>query len=174
MSSLPPVITSKRFEVKWSGSDAHAGVNEYAVYVSENDGLFTKWKDYTAAVSDTFNGEFNKTYKFFSIASDRAGNFEEAPIDPTAVPDAVARVESPTNVAEIPDEKLIVYPTVTNGKVMILTPKPVTIEVVGINGQRFEQLQLRQNGQIDLSNKPAGVYLLKLIPQNKVIKVVKY
>jgi hypothetical protein len=174
VSSLPPVITSKRFEVKWSGTDAHAGVNEYAVYVSENDGLFTKWKDYTAAVSDTFNGEFNKTYKFFSIASDRAGNFEEAPVDPTAVPDAVARVESPTNVAELPDEKLIVYPTVTNGKVMILTPKPVTIEVVGINGQRFEQLQLRQNGQIDLSNKPAGVYLLKLTPQNKVIKVVKY
>lgn len=174
VASLPPVITTKRFEVKWSGSDAHAGVNEYAVYVSENDGLFTKWKDYTAALSDTFNGEFNKTYKFFSIANDRAGNFESAPPDPTAVPDAVARVESPTNVAELKDEQLLVYPTVTSGKVMVLTPKSVTIEIVGINGQRFEQFSLRQNGQIDLSNKPAGVYLLKLSPQNRVIKVVKY
>ncbi|MFN9111696.1 MAG: T9SS type A sorting domain-containing protein, partial [Bacteroidota bacterium] len=174
VASLSPVVSSPRFEVKWSGSDAHAGVDEYVVYVSVNDSLFQKWKNFTTAVSDTFVGEVNKTYKFYSIAVDRAGNFESPPSDPLSIPDAMTRVELSTNVVDIPQEKLLVYPTVTSGKVMILTPKPVTIEVLGINGHRFEQLQLRQNGQIDLSNKPAGVYLLKLTPQNKVIKVVKY
>jgi len=174
VASLPPVVTSTRFEVKWSGSDAHAGIDQYAVYVSDNDGLFQKWKNYSSAVSDTFVGQPNHTYKFFSVATDRAGNFEFAPPDPTAVPDAVTRVEFATNVVDLPEDGLLVYPTVTTGKVMVHAPKPLQVEVLGINGQRMDQLVLRQTGQIDLSGKPAGVYILRLLPLNRVIKVVKY
>ena len=93
MAALPAVINTPNFVVNWGGSDAHAGIDEYAVYVSVNDSLFKQWKKFTTAVSDTFHGQFNKTYKFFSVAKDKAGNYEAAPIDPLATPDAVTSVQ---------------------------------------------------------------------------------
>lgn len=80
--------------VNWGGSDAHAGIEQFAVYVSVNDSLFRQWKKFTTAVSDTFRGQFNKTYKFFSVAVDKAGNFEEAPFDPYLNPDGITSVQA--------------------------------------------------------------------------------
>ncbi|MBL0132002.1 MAG: hypothetical protein IPP43_13625 [Chitinophagaceae bacterium] len=86
---LPPIVNAPNFVVSWGGSDAHSGIDKFAVYVSVNDSLFKHWKKFTTAVSDTFHGQFNKTYKFFSVALDRAGNYEDAPGDPYTSPDAV-------------------------------------------------------------------------------------
>ena len=90
---LPAIVTTPNFVVNWSGSDAHAGIEQYAVYVSVNDSLFKQWKKFSTAVADTFRGEFNKTYKFFSVAVDRAGNYEDPPFDPYATPDAATTVQ---------------------------------------------------------------------------------
>ncbi|MBC7867660.1 MAG: T9SS type A sorting domain-containing protein, partial [Gloeobacteraceae cyanobacterium ES-bin-316] len=59
-----------------------------------NDSLFKQWKKFTTAVSDTFRGEFNKSYKFFSVAVDRAGNYEDPPFDPYVSPDAATSVQA--------------------------------------------------------------------------------
>jgi PKD repeat protein len=91
--ALPAIVSTPNFVVNWGGSDAHAGIDKFAVYVSVNDSLFKHWKKFTTAVTDTFHGQFNKTYKFFSIAVDKAGNFEEAPFDPYLTPDAVTSVQ---------------------------------------------------------------------------------
>lgn len=95
VAALPPVVTTNDFVVNWSGTDAHAGVGEYAVYVSINDSLYTRWKRYSGAVSDTFHAEHGKTYKFFSVALDKAGNFENAPVNPLLTPDAVTTIALP-------------------------------------------------------------------------------
>ncbi len=86
---LPPTVYTPNFVVNWGGSDAHSGIDKFAVYVSVNDSLFKQWKKFTTAVSDTFHGQFNKTYKFFSVALDKAGNYEDAPVNPDTSPDAV-------------------------------------------------------------------------------------
>ncbi len=91
---LPPVSNTVDFVVNWSGADAHAGIASYCVYVSINDSMFIKWKDFTTAQSDTFHGKYLNTYKFYSRALDRANNFEKPLENPLANPDAVITLEA--------------------------------------------------------------------------------
>ena len=79
VAPLPPVSNNKNFVVNWGGTDAHAGIAGYNVYYSVNDSLFKRWKSFTTATSDTFHGQYNKLYKFYSVAIDKANNFELAP-----------------------------------------------------------------------------------------------
>ena len=91
---LPAVSNETDFVVHWAGSDAHAGIASYCVYVSINDSAFVKWKDFTTALSDTFHGKYLNTYKFYSRALDKANNFEKSVEDPLGNPDAVITLEA--------------------------------------------------------------------------------
>lgn len=91
---LLAVTNETDFVVHWAGSDAHAGVASYCVYVSINDSAFVKWKDFTTALSDTFHGKYLNTYKFYSRALDKANNFEKSVEDPLGNPDAVITLEA--------------------------------------------------------------------------------
>jgi hypothetical protein len=77
------------FTLQWSGSDQHSGIQSYAIYVSENSGAFTPWLT-TTQTSATFNGACGRTYAFYSLARDNAGNVE----DPPAQRDAVTSVQT--------------------------------------------------------------------------------
>ena len=85
---MPKIISNKNFLVSWGGTDAHAGIASYNVYYSVNDSAFKNWKRYTTQISDTFQGQYNKRYKFYSIALDRANNFELPPDSAGFYPDA--------------------------------------------------------------------------------------
>ncbi len=89
VATLPAIQSTAQFQVNWSGSDQHAGIRYYSVYVSVNDSIFKPWISLTSATSDTFSGMHGNTYKFYSIALDKAGNFEDPPFDPYNNPDAV-------------------------------------------------------------------------------------
>lgn len=95
MNTLPPVSYSTSLNVDWSGSDAHAGINLYSIYVSVNDSTYKVWKELTGLTSAVFNGQLGNTYKFFSVALDKAGNYEDPPADPLNNPDAVTTVNAP-------------------------------------------------------------------------------
>jgi hypothetical protein len=86
---LSPTVATQSFPVNWNGIDLHSGIEKYAVFVSINDSAFFKWKDAVNETSAIYQGEFGKSYKFFSIAIDKAGNTEYPPVDPMATPDAV-------------------------------------------------------------------------------------
>jgi hypothetical protein len=98
---LPTVVASQSFQVNWNGTDAHSGIEKFVVFVSVNDSAYTKWKDVGTEASALFNGEFGKTYKFFSIAIDKAGNTEYPPVDPMAAPDAMTTPLAPGMVISI-------------------------------------------------------------------------
>jgi hypothetical protein len=86
-SSVAPLAaaqTSSDFEVRWSGTDAGAGVQSYTIYVSENGGPFRKWLTGTTATSALFAGRAGRTYAFYSLAKDNAGNEEAVPASPDA------------------------------------------------------------------------------------------
>lgn len=73
---------SPDFRVEWSGTDDGAGVQDYSVFVAENGGPFIAWLRHTTATSATFTGQLGTAYAFFSVARDRTGNIESAPITP--------------------------------------------------------------------------------------------
>jgi hypothetical protein len=90
VTALPPVQTSPRFTVSWSGSDAHSGIRSHTVYVSENGGPFEPFLVNTPALSGAFTGEPGTTYAFYSIAADMAFNQEP----PKASGEAATQVQA--------------------------------------------------------------------------------
>jgi hypothetical protein len=88
--ALAATQASAGFSVRWSGSDHGSGVLDYTIFVSENGGSFVTWLTNTDATSASFAGQSGKTYAFYSVARDRAGNLEEEP----PAPDAVTRIVS--------------------------------------------------------------------------------
>lgn len=64
------------FVVQWAGTDNGSGVGGYTIYVSDNDGPYTPWLANVTSTSAIFDGLAGHTYRFFSRARDRVGNFE--------------------------------------------------------------------------------------------------
>jgi hypothetical protein len=65
------------FLVQWQGTDIGAGIADYTVFVSENGGRFSTFLRNTTETSATFTGQSGKSYAFYSVARDQAGNMEE-------------------------------------------------------------------------------------------------
>jgi hypothetical protein len=72
--------------ILWSGGDAAggSGIGSYDIYVSRDDGAYQPWLLATKETSARFTGESGSVYRFYSIARDRAGNTETAPVKPDA------------------------------------------------------------------------------------------
>jgi hypothetical protein len=66
------------FTVSWTGLDTGSGIRSYTVYSSENGGPYTVWLSDATFTSDLFIGQGGKTYSFYTIARDAAGNSEPA------------------------------------------------------------------------------------------------
>jgi len=94
--SLEQYQTSTSFVVSWSGTDTAGNkpgeIENYTIYVSDNNGTFTKWLDEIVATSGTFTGQTGHSYKFYCVAKDRAKNIEEK------IPSA----EAQTSLTQIP------------------------------------------------------------------------
>ena len=88
---LPAVLNDTTFLLRWSGTDAHAGIMGYDIYAIINDTITRRILRNTPTDSIRINGAFGNTYKFFSVASDLVGNIEDLP----GVPDAVISLSAP-------------------------------------------------------------------------------
>ena len=83
------------FYVNWSGSDTGSGMRDYSVFVSEDGGPYNIWLSETTDTSGIFAGKPGKTYTFYSVARDRAGNVEAVKTSPeatTTTPNVVVNV----------------------------------------------------------------------------------
>lgn len=89
VAPLAPAQTTTDFQVSWAGSDVGSQIVEYQVLVSEDGGPFTVFVGATTDTQATFSGTPGRTYAFYSVARDDAGNVEAAPL----AADAVTRIE---------------------------------------------------------------------------------
>ncbi len=62
--------------MQWSGTDQGSALRDYTIYVSDNGGSFTPWLSNTTLTQSNYSGVNGHTYRFYSIASDLAGNAE--------------------------------------------------------------------------------------------------
>ncbi|MBP7375943.1 MAG: PD40 domain-containing protein [Pyrinomonadaceae bacterium] len=90
IAALPTTSASVSIPLVWGGSDDAngSGLGNFDIYVSENNGEYYPFVSSTPDLGGTFNGNFGRTYRFYSRARDNAGNVEAAP----AVADAVVTV----------------------------------------------------------------------------------
>ena len=76
--------------ISWTGSDDPngSGLAGFDLMVSENGGTYLPFVTNASGSGVLFNGKWGRTYRFYSVAADNAGNVEAAP----AVPDATITV----------------------------------------------------------------------------------
>ena len=92
VSALSATTLGTGITVNWSGTDVGAGVADYDIYVSDNNGPWTLWLDNTAETTGRYSGQAGHSYAFFSVARDHAGLTETPSFnaDATTVPQAFA------------------------------------------------------------------------------------
>ncbi|HUF10386.1 MAG TPA: CARDB domain-containing protein [Rhodothermales bacterium] len=73
---LPWKRDSVAFSIEWEGSDTGSGLSSCDVYVSRDDGPFELFADGLIEKTFVFAGEENVQYRYFSRATDNAGNRE--------------------------------------------------------------------------------------------------
>jgi hypothetical protein len=81
INPLSGTIWKDTFEVCWSGKDdtLGSGLKDYTIYVSVDSGPYQIWLSQTTATCSTYLGEFDHTYRFYSVARDNVGNVETVP-----------------------------------------------------------------------------------------------
>lgn len=82
--ALPATIRAREINLRWTGVDAHSGVSLCSIFVREGDGPFFLHTTELAGNNTTFRGEYGKTYAFYSVTEDAAGNRESTPDAPQA------------------------------------------------------------------------------------------
>ena len=92
VSPLPPVETSTKFTVSWSGQDdtGGSGIAFYDIYVSEDGGPFTPLLLNFAGTTATFTGLNGHTYSFYTVATDNVGQVET----PHSNPDTTTQIQA--------------------------------------------------------------------------------
>ncbi len=83
---ISPVTESKQkiLPISWEGSDL-SGVRHYDIYVSDNGSDYRLWKGETTETQADFEGEWNHTYSFYSIATDLLGHVESKKVQPNVI-----------------------------------------------------------------------------------------
>ena len=87
VNALPAQTTSTSFTISVTGSDPSgsngstpSGVSSYAIYDSKDNGAFTLFASVPASSpSAVFTGQPGRTYGFYSVATDNAGNVQPTP-----------------------------------------------------------------------------------------------
>jgi RHS repeat-associated protein len=109
VTGLPATTPETSFTVTWTGADdtIGSGLASYTVYVSDNGGNFTPWLTNTSNTSATYTGQEGHTYRFYTAATDNAGNTEAIPTTPDATIQILSSNQPPriiTNTGLILDE----------------------------------------------------------------------
>ena len=74
-----PNSVPANFNVTWYGFDnGNSGIASYDIFVSTNGGEYVLWQDDTTELSGVYNGQSDRSYEFYSVATDNAGNVESA------------------------------------------------------------------------------------------------
>jgi PKD repeat protein len=174
VSSVLPItpLSDTAFAVHWSGSDAESGVKHYNVYVSANDSAYELWRVRTSLDSGIFTGSIGSTYKFYSVAVDSVNNFEDAPSNPIANPDAQTTIAIGISETDGAGEFFSVYPNPAINSVTLFIPtgqqKKIPVKLYSVQGIEMSQWMVNPNQKetISLENLPGGIYHLEMVTTN--------
>ena len=82
---------------------------------------------------------------------------------------------SDTRWIKIDDSKgqLLVFPTITNGNVTVLSNQRTIVELYTMQGVRLLRKEINNNAPLDLSAYPSGIYLLRNDIDDRSVKIIK-
>ncbi|MFN0030756.1 MAG: T9SS type A sorting domain-containing protein [Flavobacteriales bacterium] len=181
VEELPAVSVNEFITLQLTGSDNIAGIAYYHVFVSINNHPYVLYKT-TAHNEIPFRGIVGRTYKFFSMAVDKAGNIEATPEDPRY--DFDTQITFITSVNEIVlSSSLKVFPNPTADVLFLaftLTQNAdVKLNLVNVLGENvsLNTSVMSKNFsagihtvQLSLAHLPAGVYMMEMAAGGEKVK----
>ena len=75
--AVPATGADTTLQVTWSGTDVGSGIKYYDVYVQKDSAPFEILELHTADVATTMIGKRGSAYRYYSIATDSAGNIQD-------------------------------------------------------------------------------------------------
>jgi RTX calcium-binding nonapeptide repeat (4 copies)/von Willebrand factor type A domain/Calx-beta domain len=125
VGTLAATTLGNKINLTWGATDP-SGIKNYDVFVSVNGSTFTSWLTNVTTTRATYTGEIGKTYKFYSLATDNAGNEQLASTarqTSTQLINPITLAVSPATVKEDGTNNLIYTFTRTGSTTNALTVK---------------------------------------------------
>ncbi len=175
VSPLPAIINDTIFNITWSGTDDASGVRWYDIYASKNDEEYQLIVSHSEDITMFLIGEYGDNYKFYSIATDKAGNVEEAPTSFDAettleMPNSIWEEEKPTswlaqNFPNPTDGVTTIVYSIDGSQDITLVLEDMLSRPVKIldRGLRQGRIEINEN----LSELASGIYYLTLYTDNE-------
>jgi hypothetical protein len=69
--------------------------------------------------------------------------------------------------------ELLVFPTLTSNLVFIQSPKEVTAQLINMLGVVVQQKVVRGSSSFDLSGLPSGIYMIRVVGEKRIFKIMK-
>ncbi|MBE9216279.1 carboxypeptidase regulatory-like domain-containing protein, partial [Plectonema cf. radiosum LEGE 06105] len=162
VAALPAKITDEagEFTVNWGGNDDNegSGIASYTIYVSVNDGEFRPWLENTDLTEATYKGTPGRTYSFYAVATDNAGNTQEIPTQAQATTRIAGGTATIGNFVWVD----------TNGNGIQDTDEPgleeVTVNLYDNGETLVSTTTTNINGFYSFTEIDPGDYLLEFIP----------
>ena len=177
VNPLPSLLETTDINISWDGTDQGSDIYAYTIYVSENDSTYYPWIVDIHENSAVFTGTPGKTYKFYSIAVDSAGNIETAPTNydaKTTIAEnaAISEFDAGNNLKM----KLFPVPAKDNLTVYIYLPQKSKILIDVLNSCGISIMdEIKRHGNkganeinINVSHLPSGVYLIRTLSKQGV------
>ncbi len=169
VNSNPVVLNDTTFIITWAGTDAHAGINVYDIYISINGNAYFRLFKGTTKTTATINGVLGENYAFYCIATDLADNRELPPTSPDATIFLIGISEINSEIA------LTVYPNPVSSELTIHSSVIMDkIKVFDLCGKEvFKVETLSKTFSLNVSDYSTGVYFIE-INSNKRSRFSKF
>ena len=84
VAPMPRYVNWTDLNVTWNGTDDQTGIANFSIFVSDNGAGYRVWQNGTNRTYAIFPGKDGYTYRFYSLAVDRARNREPLKLAPDA------------------------------------------------------------------------------------------
>lgn len=176
---LPAMTPGDSALITWSGQDSLSGVRYYSIYADKDGEGYLTWRLNTNDTSAWFHGVIGSTYQFYSIATDSAGNVEEAPIHFDAETEFVI---PGSGISELNDQEfgVALVPNPNQGRFELrLHSNQVrrsTIQITDMLGQpvHAEEAYIQPGRTVRAMEFPSiasGIYLITIHTEGRILKL---
>jgi len=87
--------------------------------------------------------------------------------------DASSKMSPVKTLRFVEKYELLVFPTLTSNLVFIQSPKEVTAQLINMLGVVVQQKVVRGSSSFDLSGLPSGIYMIRVVGEKRIFKIMK-
>lgn len=173
VDALPPTTPTTEFNITWSSEDAVDEIAYIELFVSIDGEDFELMNIAGAdASSMTVTGTVGTNFRFYSVATDKAGNREELPVEGF---DAETTITA-TSVEEAAGGGFhaLCFPNPAQDALTVLLDDdggPVRCRILDGEGRVVQETMMQRQLQVNTSRLAAGTYVVELVGADRVARL---